>query len=520
MSTSRWNLLSVGLRRWLRCLSVVERRQLREAFSEALAARRDPCQFIRYCFVDGSGQPLEPAGIHRELQAFLSQHRHALIELPRDHGKSTQVCGRILWELGHNPNLRVKIVCATESIAAERSRFLREAIEWNRRVRLVFPSLRPSSPWADEGFTVEREASILGPSVSAVGVGSASTGTRADLLVCDDVVDARALSSRVQRQRVRQEFEQNLMNLLEPDGRFWGLFTPWHADDLNAHLVRNGSFAHYRRAIDSQLTPLWPEKWPRERLQARLREIGLSAFARGYHLVPLTQEEAVIRGEWVQVWTEPARYERVVVAVDPAVGTSASADRTGVVAVGEVLAPARAGDMLLSLGGREFHILSARARRTTPRQLVQLLDEMDRLYAPEVILVEGNGGFQALTKLLVPLARFGGKLKTVTTTRSKSDRVAAFSVPVENGVVRLKGRADGRIDPSQRELFEEMVTFPTGRHDDLLDATALAVSYLLERRSPRVFTFDATGRIEREGEEAVAPAGVDLDTDLPANQGP
>ena len=52
--------------------------------------------------------------VHVELQRMLSQEQHALVELPRDHGKSTQVCGRILWELGRNPALRVKIICATD----------------------------------------------------------------------------------------------------------------------------------------------------------------------------------------------------------------------------------------------------------------------------------------------------------------------------------------------------------------------------------------------------------------------
>jgi len=30
--------------------------------------------------------------------------RRALVELPRDHGKSVQVCIRVLWELGRRPS--------------------------------------------------------------------------------------------------------------------------------------------------------------------------------------------------------------------------------------------------------------------------------------------------------------------------------------------------------------------------------------------------------------------------------
>src|SRR5919201_5197171 len=90
----------------------------------ARRCRRDPALFGVFCFTDPDGHPLRPAAIHRELQAFLTDHARALVELPRDHGKSVQVCVRLLWELGRDPSLRVRVVCATEALAAERGRFL------------------------------------------------------------------------------------------------------------------------------------------------------------------------------------------------------------------------------------------------------------------------------------------------------------------------------------------------------------------------------------------------------------
>src|SRR5436309_5566237 len=112
----------------------------------ARRSRRDPVWFATFCFTEPAGRPLRPAAIHRDLQAFLTRHPRALVELPRDHGKSVQVCIRLLWELGRNPALRVRVVCATESLAAERGRFVRDAIQSNRRLRLVFPHLRPAKP--------------------------------------------------------------------------------------------------------------------------------------------------------------------------------------------------------------------------------------------------------------------------------------------------------------------------------------------------------------------------------------
>ena len=147
-------------------------------------------------------------------------------------------------------------------------------------------------------------ANVIGPSVAALGVGSVATGTRADLLVCDDIVDVKSLRSRADRERVKSYFHENLMNLLEPNGRFWGLFTPWHINDLNSNLKRNPAYALFRRAVGDNLEPVWPEKWPSERLEERRREIGTLSFARAYRLVCIPEEDVPIRAEWVRFWTE------------------------------------------------------------------------------------------------------------------------------------------------------------------------------------------------------------------------
>src|SRR5262249_1193144 len=247
-----------------------------------------------------AGQPRRQGAVHRDLQRFLDRHRLALIELPRDHGKSVQVCLRLLWELGHDPGLRVRLVCASDALAAERCRFLRDALAHNARLRLVFPHLRPARPWQATRFTVARPAAAIGPSVTGLGVGSAATGSRADLLVCDGVVDVKGLRSRADRERVKAFFHDNLMNLLEPDGRFWGLFTPWHRDDLNSALKGNPAYALFRRPVGPDLEPVWPERWPAERLAERRREIGAAAFARGYRLGGLSEGEGPLRGAWAR----------------------------------------------------------------------------------------------------------------------------------------------------------------------------------------------------------------------------
>ena len=458
-------------------------------------ARLDPGAFVEFCFADSAGDALRQAAVHDDMQDFLRDHPKALVELPRDHGKSFQACARVLWELGRNPALRVKVVCATEAVAAERARFLRDAIAANPQVRLVFPELQPGSPWAAGAFTVRRAADLIGPSVAAFGVGAGSTGTRADLLVCDDIVDVRSLHSKAERERTADFFQNNLMNLLEPDGRFWGLCTPWHGDDVNARLKRTGAFALFRRAVGPDLEPVWEEKWPPERLRVRRAEVGASSFARGYRLVPIAEEDTPIRAAWVRYWTEPAAYESVALSVDPAVSTRATADASALVVLGRVGAgnkrEGRAGEDSLLRFGEGFpgaiHVLEATARRVAAPDLVALLDDFDRRWHPDAILFESNAAFLGIKDLLVRHARFGPRVKGVTQVRDKASRVAAFSVAVENGSFRLKGDGAGGADAGQRPLFEELTTFPFGEHDDLLDAAATGTAHLLARRDPRAW---------------------------------
>jgi phage terminase large subunit-like protein len=375
--------------------------------------------------------------------------------------------------LGKNPGLRVKVVCATEAIARDRSRFLREQIDSNPRVRQVFPNLMPWGTWAADAFTVWRPGVVIGPSVSAVGVAGGSTGTRADLLVCDDVVDVRSLYSKGDRERSSAAFHENLMNLLEPDGRCWCLFTPWHRDDLNARLKRNPRFAHFRRAVGSDLEPVWPGRWSKEQLEARQAEIGPTAFARGYHLMPAAAEDLLIKPEWVRTWSaRPEEFDTVLIAVDPAVTPSPTADASAIVVLGRT--------------GNDVYCLEATSHRVSTPELMTLIEDADRRWNPAKVAFESNAAFRGIKDVFARQASFGPKLIGVNQTRSKPARFAAFAVRVQSGCFKVEADALGVIE-GQRELWGEMTAYPFGDTNDLLDAAAMGTEQILAYREPRVW---------------------------------
>src|SRR5260221_2700119 len=109
-------------------------------------ARLDPVAFAEFAFADESGGRMRLAAIHHELQAFLSIGSRALVELPRDHGKTVQVLIRIVWELGRNPNLRVLLASGSAALAGQRGPFPADAHADKPPRRPGFPHLLPAKP--------------------------------------------------------------------------------------------------------------------------------------------------------------------------------------------------------------------------------------------------------------------------------------------------------------------------------------------------------------------------------------
>lgn len=86
-------------------------------------ARRDPAAFNAFVLRDAeTGNSVANAPHHIDFQRVLSDPANArcVILAFAESGKTTSISvGRVLWELGHNPNLRIGILCESTPRAAE-----------------------------------------------------------------------------------------------------------------------------------------------------------------------------------------------------------------------------------------------------------------------------------------------------------------------------------------------------------------------------------------------------------------
>jgi len=254
-------------------------------------AARDPIAFQKYVF------GFEPTFFHLDWQKFWSEHRSVLIEAPRGHGKTSQVLARIAFEIGLNPNIRIKYVCQAEKKAWERTQALEDWL-WTEKYLQVFPHIE----FLEESkvkFTVRRSKIYKDATFEACGILSSTTGGRADLLVFDDVCDLRnSILFPALRDRVKQAYFGVYADMLEPEGREWHIFTPYHSKDLNSVLKKTNQFFHKRYPTGGppSFLSIWPERFDSEELRRRYWRDPKN-YERAYMLLNITDEDLIFKEE-------------------------------------------------------------------------------------------------------------------------------------------------------------------------------------------------------------------------------
>jgi hypothetical protein len=102
----------------------------------------------------------------------------------RGVGKSWLTSGFVVWLLWRNPNIKVMVVSASKDRAVEFSTFVKQI--------LAFPFLSHLQPRVDQrnsvlSFDVAGAEPSHSPSVKSIGITGALAGSRADVIVSDDV---------------------------------------------------------------------------------------------------------------------------------------------------------------------------------------------------------------------------------------------------------------------------------------------------------------------------------------------
>ena len=174
------------------------------------------------------------------------------IQAFRGVGKSWITGAFVLWTLFNNPEKKIMIISASKERADNMSIFLQKLIietPW-----LVH--LRPKSDdsrWSRISFDVACSPHQA-PSVKSVGITGQLTGSRADLMILDDIeVPGNSMTEFMREKLLQLCTEAESILTPKPDSRIMFLGTP------------QTTFTVYRKLAERAYKPfVWPARYPRK----------------------------------------------------------------------------------------------------------------------------------------------------------------------------------------------------------------------------------------------------------------
>ena len=183
---------------------------------------------------------------------------HTLQELPNDRfiiegfrgvAKSFITCAYAVWTLWRDPQKKVEIVSASKDRADANAIFI-------KRIIYTLPFLahlkaRPDQRDQQNLFDVGPAVPDISPSIKSVGISGQLTGSRADLLIADDVEVANNSGTQTQRDKLNEAVKE-FDAIIKPGGQIVYLGTPQNEMSLYNELQQRG----YRCRI---WTVLYPE---------------------------------------------------------------------------------------------------------------------------------------------------------------------------------------------------------------------------------------------------------------------
>ena len=400
-----------------------------------------------------------------------------LIQTPPQHGKSQTVTESLpSWYLGRWPEKRV-ILGSYNDVTAER---------FARRNKEKLKSVGKTLFGVETGRvdrTTEFELKDHGGRLISRGLLSGVTGNPAELMILDDPIKNRMeADSPVIRRRIWEEWQNSFKSRLAAGAKVIVIMTPWHEDDLGARLLKSEeNITLLRLPVEAEEgdllgrkigEPLCPELGKGEKWLAQFKrgyladpQGGQRAWQALYQCRPRREEGDLVKRRWWRYYdsAEKRDFAVEVISVDAAFKGGENNDFVAITVWGK--------------RGNDYYLRECQNAHLDFTGTLTAIREMKRKY-PEAgaVLIEDKANGSAVINVLqrelfcIPVQPQGGK----------TARVHAVSPAIESGHVFLPREAAWL-----GEFLDQWSAFPAGRHDDMVDSSTQALSYLMARSGSR-----------------------------------
>lgn len=391
--------------------------------------------------------------------------------LPPRMGKSEMLTVRYpVYRLCLDPKLRVIIGAYSQTLADNFSRKARRLA----RERIAI---------SDERTAVQEWQTVAGGGMRAVGVGGGITGHGAELILIDDPVKSRKeANSKVYRDMTWDWYRDDLYTRAEPGAAIVLTMTRWHEDDLAGRILRSDDAENWEvvslPAIAEANDPLGreagealnPERYPVEKLHEIKQVLGDRSFNALYQQRPQEQEGEMFKRSkfgFVDAVPEGSRFVRW--------WDKAATANDGDFTAGVLMAKTPDGHYIVA------DVTRGQWSTYSRDQIIRTTAESDRTKYGDVAIwgeqEPGSAGKDVAAEFVRLLD--GYSVHTEPSTGDKQLRAEPFSSQVEGGNVSLLRAA------WNEDFIDELATFPTGTHDDQVDAAASAYVKLIDDRMVR-----------------------------------
>jgi len=399
--------------------------------------------------------------------------------MPPRHGKSELVSVQFpAWTLGNNPDLQIMEASYSAELAQDFGRQARNLVGSPEYRNLFKTKLAEDSSSKGSWHTNGRGA------YNAVGVGGSATGKGADILIIDDPIKNRQdADSQVLRDSTWNWYTSTARTRLMPNGAIIVVMTRWHDDDLAGRILANDKAGEwevlylpaiaiddekYRKAGDA----LWPERYSLQALNSIKRDIGLFDWNALYQGTPLDDSTREFKKEYFREVEKPFLQTietNCVIAIDTAVSQRASADFTGV--------------SIVNIDKANNWYVQTKKLRVTPMELIDLIFTLYLQHRPSRIGIEDTIYTMAIQPFLDAEMRRRDTFLPIYPVKhnqvNKETRIRSLLPRYQSGsVYHIKGECD--------PLVEELLRFPKGVHDDVMDSLAYISQIATSGRSGNV----------------------------------